>query len=538
MPVEHDGHRGSRGSLTYPGSRLAPSLPAFSGLFTTDAPLLLPYSRASGPFRGAPRALAVPQHLEDVRSLVGWAGSEGLPLVPRGAGTGMPGGNVGLGIAVDLTAGFRKRGEIDPDRGRLRVEAGVTAGEVARAAEASSLFFPPLPSSADRCTLGGMVANNAAGARSFKYGSVRDWILELEVVLADGEVVRLARGAPPKEARPADPLERVRRTLSPKWERLARHWPEVRKNSSGYALDRYLSSGDPAELFVGSEGTLGLITAVTLALIPAPRDRGAILLGVDSPEMLLRATEEARSAGASACEFLGRAFIEVARLEERPMAGSVAGDAFALLLLEVDGEPGEVEVGLERLRALARGTGRGSIEARTPRDRSWLWELRHAASPVIASAAKEGLVSMQFIEDSVVPPSRLPDYLEGIEEILGRSGTTAAIFGHAGDGHAHVNPLVDVRRPGWREEVRSILEATAGLVAELGGTLSGEHGDGRVRAPYLDHIWSPETVDSFRIVKETFDPGGILNPGVILPLPGQDPLEGLHSDDGRSSGPW
>jgi FAD/FMN-containing dehydrogenase len=134
---------------------------------------------------------------------------------------------------------------------------------------------------------------------------------------------------------------------------------------------------------------------------------------------------------------------------------------------------------------------------------------------------------MQFIEDSVVPPGRLVEYLRALEGILDRENTEAVMFGHAGDGNVHVNPLVDVRTPGWRARVRRILEATVDLVAELGGTLSGEHGDGRIRAPFLERIWGPSLAAAFRQVKRSLDPAGVLNPGVVVPLPGQDPLRGL-----------
>jgi FAD/FMN-containing dehydrogenase len=198
-----------------------------------------------------------------------------------------------------------------------------------------------------------------------------------------------------------------------------------------------------------------------------------------------------------------------------------------MVLLEVEGERDEVETGLASLRRWVDEEGTGSVEAAGEEERERLWEVRHAASPLIARATERGRVSTQFIEDSVVPVAAVPAYLLGLDEILGRAGTEAVVFGHAGDGNIHVNPLVDVRTPGWRDRVRTILEETVTLVAELGGTLSGEHGDGRVRAPFLDRIWSPPLAAAFREVKTRLDPGGLMNPGVIVPLPGQDPLEGL-----------
>lgn len=492
----------------------------FRGRFSTQTDRRRSHAAAAGPFFGLPRAVATPADEDDLRTLVRWAAAEGRSLVPRGAGTGMPGGNVGGDVSVDLSTPFREVGPVDPDRRTIRVGAGAIAADVAERARSAELFLPALPSSADRCTIGGMVSTNAAGARSFKYGAVHRWVRRLTAVLADGRIVELSA-----EADPPGPVAELLEQLRPRWPALARRWPRVAKNSSGYGLDRFLPSGDPVQLFVGSEGTLGLLTRITLELVPEPDERGLILLPVDGPERLSAMARLAGEVDAAACEFFGRRFIEIAGLDEDPRVEPVARNAYALLMVEVEGRPEEVESGLVRLRELADGTE--TLEARAPDDRSRLWSLRHAASPKIARAAQRGLVSMQFVEDSVVPPDRLPDYLRGLQRILDGVGTDAVVFGHAGDGNVHVNPLIDVRRHDWRSRVRTILDRTAELVADLGGTLSGEHGDGRVRAPYLSRIWSRPAVRAFREVKRRLDPDGRMNPGVIVPLPGQDPLEGL-----------
>ena len=168
-------------------------------------------------------------------------------------------------------------------------------------------------------------------------------------------------------------------------------------------------------------------------------------------------------------------------------------------------------------------------------DRRNLWNVRHAASPLIAESARTGLVSTQIIEDSVVPPEALGAYLSGVDEILQAADTDAVIFGHAGDANVHVNPLLDVGRSSWRDHARALLKETADLVADLGGTLSGEHGDGRLRAPFLEQIWGPKLTACFERTKATLDPAGVLNPGVIIPRPDQDPLEGLWPQYGGSA---
>jgi FAD/FMN-containing dehydrogenase len=482
------------------------------------------FARSAGPVRITPLAVARPVDVDDLAVLVSWATSEGIPLIPRGAGTGMPAGNVGEGVVIDVTS-WNWVTLVDPDATVVRCGPGVIGATAEQAGRAGGRFLPALPSSADRCTVGGMVANNAAGARSFRHGATRAWVEAVDIVLADGEPRTLRRG---EEAPP--PFRVLRSVLLDRLGPVPVDWPRVRKNSSGYALDRFLPSGDPVSLVVGSEGTLGILTGVELRLQEEPVDRGLVAVPLPELELLPHVVGEAKALGAEACEFFGASFIELAGLEEDVRLGNLVRGVEALAFVELSGDPAHVRNGADALHALGARLGVPTLEPRGSRERAALWSVRHAASPVIAARAEEGLVSMQFIEDSVVPPDRFIDYLRSLERILEEERTTAVIFGHAGDANAHVNPLVDVRAPDWREKVRRILEATATLVADLGGTLSGEHGDGRIRAPFLDRVWKTPLAEAFREVKRTLDPTGVFNPGVIVPRRGQDPLEGL--------GPW
>ncbi len=301
-------------------------------------------------------------------------------------------------------------------------------------------------------------------------------------------------------------------------------WPSVRKNSSGYALDRFLPDADAVQLIVGSEGTIAVLTSATLMLAPLPEAQALGLIVIrdllDMPILL----QWTRDHGASACEFFGRRFLEIASDASHSVD---TRNAEAALLIELDGDTDSVSAGADSLRELAQGLGLETVVGVEEVERNSLWSLRHAASPLIAESAQNGLVSTQIIEDSVVPPEALGLYLSGLDEILQTADTDAVIFGHAGDANIHVNPLLDVRQPSWRDKARTILDETADLVAGLGGTLSGEHGDGRLRAPFLESIWGPRLTRAFERTKTTLDPAGVLNPGVIIPLPDQDPLEGL-----------
>lgn len=265
----------------------------------------------------------------------------------------------------------------------------------------------------------------------------------------------------------------------------------------------------------------------TLRLAPCPPARALAALAVPALDALAGLATAARDLGAAACEMFGRRFLELASAPLRLRLPALPAPPTALLFIELDGSPHEVDASLDELARRARAFDARLLRvAREPAEYEELWELRHAASPTIAAAA-QGRVSMQFIEDSVVPPEHLVAYIRGVEAILDAAGLDAVIFGHAGDANVHVNPLVDVRRPDWLERVRETLYATAELVARLGGTLTGEHGDGRLRAPLLHRIWPASTLRDFHRVKHVFDLARILNPGVILPSPGQDPLDGF-----------
>ena len=460
--------------------------------------------------------MLIPADTDDVAAVVGWAGREGVALVPRGAGTGMPGGNVGPGVVLDL--GRLAAEGPHPDREGLRLGAGVTGAAARSAARQAGRDLPALPSSAHWCTVGGMVACNAAGARSFRFGAVREWTREATVVRVDGTVETLHRHRTDPDPW-ADLVRELRADLPDPLP-----WPRVRKNSSGYALDAMLESGNALDLLVGSEGTLGVVTEVVLDTQALPSARAVALLGLPDRHLLPELAAPLRSDDrVTACEYFGRRLVALGELEKHPVLEGVRC-ADGLLLVELAGDPGAVEDGLE---ALARGAPAGLVTARDEAGMEALWEIRHAANPVLARALREGRRSTQFIEDCVVPPDALPAFLEGLDAILDRHHTEAVVFGHAGDGNLHVNPLMDLADPRWRDRVTGILHDTIALVASLGGTLAGEHGDGRLRTPFLDRIFPPAVTEAFRRVKERLDPGNVLNPGVIVPVDGADPLAGL-----------
>ena len=498
----------------------------FGGDYRTDLAARAVYSEAAGIGRVMPHAVAVPRDATDVTAIVRWANVTGTPLIARGSGSSMPGGAIGTGTIVDVSR-MNAIGLPDVDKHRITVGPGAIRGHVDQAARAVQLCFPVDPSSGAFCTIGGMVSTNAAGARTLKYGATRCWVHALDCVFADGSRGIVRRGAAPPESIPVD---RFLADAAPAIREASSHFEHtsLRKNSSGYGLADFARTGELVDLLVGSEGTLAVIVGVELDLAPVAVSTASLLASFASLETAVVATEKARGANASACELLDRTFLDVAA---RGAPLPTPADTEAVLLIELEGDDrtatGEAAVALA---TQLRVVGATSVEiGLSPEDEHRLWELRHAASPIL-SRLDPSLKSMQFIEDGVVPPDRIAEYVRGVRAALAAHDTVGVIFGHAGDAHMHVNPLIDVRRADWRDRVARILADVVDLTARLGGSLAGEHGDGSLRAPLLERTTPPHVLELARRVKHAFDPNGILNPGVKVPLPGQPAFRDIKYD--------
>lgn len=492
---------------------------AFRGIFRTDDDARAVYSEAAGIGRMLPLAVAVPTDPDDLIALVRWASSQKIPMIPRGSGSSMPGGAIGEGLVVDLSR-WRKVGAVDVAARSIRVGPGVPRGEVDRVARGQGLRFPVDPSSGAFCSVGGMASTNAAGAHSMHFGMTRRWVRALDCVFSDGSRAEIRRDAPLPTGVPA--IERFLKIapelVAEERKNPSRH-PGVIKDASGYGIADYADSGALVDLLVGSEGTLAFFVEIELMLAPVAAATSSVLGAFTTLEQAVVAASRARDGGAVACEMLERTFLDVAASGG---ARQVPAESEAALLAEVEGGDADgAAVAARAVETIFRDAGATTTQiALDAHTETELWELRHAASPIL-SRLDANLKSMQFIEDCAVPPAHLPAYVRGIRDILGRHDTRVVIFGHAGDCHIHVNPLVDVRRSDWRERVESILREVVALVATLGGTLAGEHGDGRLRAPLTPDVWSSHAIAQFRRVKEAFDPDGVLNPGVKVPVAGE-----------------
>ncbi len=510
--------------------------PGFRGTFRVDDDARGVYSEAAGIAQIVPRAVAVPVDAEDVMALASWAQTSQTPLIPRGAGSSMAGAAIGDGVIVDLSR-LSAIGPVDPVTRRVWVGPGAVRDAVNAAAHTHGLWFPVDPSSGAWATIAGMVATNAAGPHTLKYGAMRHWVTALECVFDDGSRATIRRGAElPTQARTVAAIRRfstqamstIFTTAMAEPIAKIRH-AGVRKESSGYALVDFAKSGDLVDLFVGSEGTLVLITGIELQLAELPAGRTALCAGFPTLEAAVQAAGKAAGLGAATCELLDRTFLDVVR--SGTPEGSVPSGVEALLLLDAEAATqGEADVLASQIAEAFNALGAiGLTRASEPDAIESLWHIRHAASPLLATMTHVG-TSMQFIEDGAVPPQALPEYVRGIRAILEHHGFTGVIFGHAGDANVHVNPLVDMTKPDWRERIDAALDEVVTLTAVLGGTLCGEHGDGRLRTPFISRMWAPDATVLFQLVKRCFDPRGIFNPGVKVPLPNQQALVDIKYD--------
>jgi len=425
-------------------------------------------------FEGRPQVVVLPRTTEQVSQVVRIAADMGVPVIPRGMGSGLAAGSIPIpsgGIVVCLTR-MNKILEIDLQNATVLTEAGVITAELQAEVEKHDLFYAPDPSSNRHSTIGGNIACNAGGPRCMKYGVTGDYVLGLTVVLADGRVLHTG-GKPIKDV-------------------------------TGYDLNAF---------FTGSEGTLGLITEALLRLVARPRFTRTALVEFTSMEDASRSVNAILKAGIlpASIELMDQSAIACV---EQAMHLGLATDIEALFLVETDGSDEESVVReIEEAARVFREHGARSVTiAADEAERKRLWEARQSVSPSLARKAPNKLG-----EDITVPRSEIPEVIRRLRGISAKHGLPIVIFGHAGDGNLHPNILFDRRDPEqWAKVQRMVGEIFEASLA-LGGSLSGEHGVGVLKRPYMERAQGPLSLEVQRRIKQALDPMDILNPGKILP---------------------
>jgi FAD/FMN-containing dehydrogenase/Fe-S oxidoreductase len=500
---------------------------AIEGEVRFDRGTLVVYSTDASNYRQIPLGVVIPRHQGDVVRAVALARENSIPIMPRGGGTSLGGQTVNAALVLDFSKYMNAIERIDVARRVVTVEPGTVQSQLNRALAAHNLFFAPDPTTADRCTIGGMVGNNACGAHSAAYGKTVDNLRALEVLLYDGTRLELdamseaeLAAACAARGRAGELYSHLRELRDRCGDLVRSRYPKIPRRVSGYNLDWLLPENgfNPARAITGAEGTLAIILKATLEVVPRPQAIALAVLGFDDiylaadqvpwilehrPEALEgfdeRLPDFARSKGMAAVNLLppGRAFLAV------ELGGA---------------NPDEARGRAEALAALARRVGAcaGTAVLTDAREQQGVWGLR--ASGLGASAFVPGYPrTWPGAEDTAVPPARLGAYLRRLAALLARHDLQAASFyGHFGEGCVHCRINFDLASARGVAVFRAAMEDLAGLVAEFGGSLSGEHGDGRARGELLPQLFGAGIGEAFGEFKRAFDPDGRMNPGVIV----------------------
>ena len=490
------------------------------------------YSTDASIYQIEPIGVVIPRSDEDVEAVIETADRHGVPVLPRGGGTSLAGQTVGEAIVIDFSKYMRRVLEVNQEERWVRTQPGIILDELNHQLLPYDLQFAPDPSTSNRANVGGALGNNSCGAHSILWGKTIDNVLEMDVVLSNGDRAHFG---------PLDEVQLEAKTTTAGFEgevyrkllpigdasrdEVEARYPKILRRVSGYNLDEFAERNglNMARFVVGSEGTLVAITEARLRLVPRPTMTALAVLHFSDLIESMEATVAALELTPAAVEHIGSLILRHARenLEFSRMMDFVEGEPESLLVVELHGESdAELAAGLDRLEERMRRSGLGYAVRRVtaPEEQARVWAVRKAGLGLmmnVPGAAKP----LPFVEDTAVAPEVLPEYISRFDEIVRDHGTTAGYYGHASVGCMHVRPLVDLRLEEGVQTMESIARQVRDLVLEFGGSISGEHGDGLARSEWLEKMFGPALYAAFRDVKRAFDPKGIMNPGKIVDAP-------------------
>jgi FAD/FMN-containing dehydrogenase/Fe-S oxidoreductase len=517
-------------------------------LYATDASL----------YQVEPVGVVIPADVEDAAAVVQWAARQGVALLPRGGGTSLAGQCTNHAVVLDLSPNCRDILRLDAAQGHALVEPGCTIDDFNDQISASGWFFAADPATARHAAFGGCVGNNAAGARSVRYGRTSENVLGLDVALVapglEGRRVRLERGSKDPVAR--DLAKRVCDVVARHATLIRERFPKTVRRNAGYGLDMVLFAmeragwrdGEPvtdrvldevnlAHLLCGSEGTLAVTLGVHAKLHRKPAAKGLAVLGFGSLDDAIAVVPAILATGPTAVELLDDTVIDLARanaeyrryVDLMPAPSGVTLKAVLYVEYFAD-DAARIASDFEALRSKAPGvSAQFHVDAQAMLN---AWKLRKAGEPLLhgVPGARKPIT---FVEDNAIPVEHLANFVKRLRDIVARHGTWAAFYAHASVGVLHVRPLIDIHDPADRERMLAIAVETADLARSLGGVMSGEHGDGRIRGPLLERFYGPQLMAAFREVKAIFDPRNILNPGnIVEPGPIESITERLRVQPG------
>ncbi|MCI0681471.1 MAG: FAD-binding protein [Gemmataceae bacterium] len=505
------------------------------------------YSTDASVFQIVPLGVVIPKSRADVIATLETCARFGVPITARGGGTSQAGQCIGAGVILDFSKYLNRILEVNPAEQWVRVEPGCVLDDLNHHVKPHGLLFAPDISTANRATIGGMIANNSSGTHSLIHGKTIDHLLELTVLLADGSLVHcrpLNEAALAAKCRQTDlegsGYQVVRRLATEHADEIDRRFPKILRRVGGYNLDRFAACGlalavsdtsakpqaaefNLADLFVGAEGTLGIVLEAKLRLVELPKTKALLVVQFAGLLEALAATPAILTHRPAAVEVMDRFILDCTQLnpEASRLRDFIQGDPGAILIIEFYGDQAaELPPRLEALEADLRSRNFGYHHHRAvdPAAQARIWKLRTLALG-LSMAEKGDAKAISFVEDTAVDPERLRDYIGEFLQVIERHGTKAGVYAHASVGCLHVRPIINLKTDDGVRRFQAIADEVADLVLKYGGALSGEHGDGLVRSPFQEKMFGPILYQAFREIKRTFDPQNLLNPGKIVDAP-------------------
>jgi FAD/FMN-containing dehydrogenase/Fe-S oxidoreductase len=489
------------------------------------------YSTDASVYQIKPIGVVIPKTREDLIRIVEICRKHRCPITMRGGGTSQAGQAIGEGLQVDISKYYNRVLEINAEERWVRVEPGVVLDELNAQLAPLKMRFAPDISTASRATIGGMMANNSAGARSVLYGKTIDHVLEQTVLLSDGSVAHfrdVGRNEIPSGGNLEAALYKtVLKLACDNSAEIDRRYPKIRRRVGGYNLDEFTDLAKPVNLskiMVGSEGTLGIVLEAKLRLVPLPKAKAVMVVAFADLLESLAAAPVILKHGPSAIEVMDKSILDHTKQNEalhRLRTSVIEGDPASTLCIEFYADRAEdLPPRMQAVEEDLRGRRLGyHYRAETdPAGQQRIWSLREAALG-LSMAVKEDAKSISFVEDTAVAPERLSEFIGRFLDLLKRHNTTAGIYAHASVGCLHVRPVVNMKTEQGIGQFEAIANDVADLVLEFGGALSGEHGDGLVRSPFMRRMFGDALYEAFRELKRTADPLGLFNPGKIVDAP-------------------
>lgn len=468
-------------------------------------------------FMRPPRAVVYPKDTRDVVTTVNFARQNRLAVHPRGAGSGLCGSSLGDGIVVDFTRHMHRLIRLDVENRTFECQPGYRLGELNAALAAKGLFFPPDPSSGEYASFGGMFGTNASGAHSVKYGNVSDYIVDARIVLASGDVIHFSDIESRRpDALPAA-LAQLGRLYTENAKRIEGAYPDVKYNVAGYNLRGLVRAGRLrlGKLFAGAEGTLGVATRLKFRLLEKPPHDSLVVCFSERIADSARAVQKILPMGPSGIEIMDSSLLRLARETDPQLKARIPADVDNVLLIEFDAmDPADCvhqAAAVKKLLAENVHTAR-SVMAVSEDEKQRFWAVRTAAVPILYKLKGTRKI-LALTEDAVVPVGGLVDYFQGIQKLFEKHAVRYVTYGHIAKGLMHTRPLLDLKESQDVGLLKVLADDMFQLVHRLGGVVSGEHGDGRLRSAYIRRQY-PDIYDLFMQVKSLFDPRGLFNPEI------------------------